>query len=123
MAGKEWPAGLAIPWFVSRRGVKQVYRYPRSGVEINATGLGVYTSILHGPSLLPELSCWCRRLGRRSRAFTHFYKKVLRPVRLPAAQPTILEVRWRAGQVSPSQLGEMLDMDSTTLTRALAVMI
>lgn len=57
----------------------------------------IYIYLVMGQTLLPERSCLCRSLG--------------------------LEARWRAGQVSPGQPGEMLAMDSTTLTRTLAIMI
>jgi DNA-binding MarR family transcriptional regulator len=73
-------------------------------------------------ALLPELPCMCGSLRRTSRALTQFYEEALRPVGLRATQLTILQVLARAGQVSQGQLGEMLAMDSTSLTRTLAIM-
>lgn len=64
----------------------------------------------------------CGSLRRTSRALTQFYEQALRPIGLRATQLTILQVLWRAGEVSQGQLGEMLAMDSTTLTRTLGIM-
>jgi DNA-binding MarR family transcriptional regulator len=50
------------------------------------------------------------------------YEEALRPLGLRATQLTILQVLARAGEVSQRQLGEMLAMDSTSLTRTLAIM-
>jgi len=50
------------------------------------------------------------------------YEEALRPLGLRATQLTILQVLSRAGEVSQGQLGEMLAMDSTSLTRTLAIM-
>lgn len=72
--------------------------------------------------LLPELECMCGSLRRTSRALTQFYEKALRPLGLRSTQFTILQVLSRAGEVSQGQLGEMLAMDSTTLTRTLEIM-
>ena len=46
----------------------------------------------------------------------------MRPLGLRATQMTILQVLSRTGEVSQRALGEMLAMDSTSLTRTLAVM-
>jgi DNA-binding MarR family transcriptional regulator len=50
------------------------------------------------------------------------YEKALRPLGLRATQLTILQVLARAGEVSQGELGGMLAMDSTSLTRTLAIM-
>jgi len=71
---------------------------------------------------MPALSCLCGSFRRTSRALTQHYERALRPLRLRATQFTILQVLARAGEVSQGQLGEMLAMDSTTLTRTLAIM-
>ncbi|MFZ3214830.1 MAG: MarR family winged helix-turn-helix transcriptional regulator [Candidatus Acidiferrales bacterium] len=64
----------------------------------------------------------CGSFRRTSRALTQFYEQALRPAGLRATQLTILQVLSRATEVSQGQLGEMLAMDSTTLTRTLAIM-
>jgi DNA-binding MarR family transcriptional regulator len=64
----------------------------------------------------------CGNFRRTARALTQLYEDALRPLGLRATQLTILQVLWRAGEVSQGQLGEMLAMDSTSLTRTLAIM-
>jgi len=73
-------------------------------------------------AFLPALSCMCGSLRRTSRAVTQLYEQALRPLGLRATQFTILQALSRAGEVSQGQLGEMLAMDSTSLTRTLAIM-
>jgi len=53
---------------------------------------------------------------------TSFYEEALRPTRLRATQLTILQVLSRAGDVPQGRLAEVLAMDSTSLTRTLAIM-
>jgi DNA-binding MarR family transcriptional regulator len=64
----------------------------------------------------------CANLRRTSRALTQLYEQALRPLGLRATQLTVLQVLSRSGKVSQGQLGEMLAMDSTSLTRALRIM-
>jgi DNA-binding MarR family transcriptional regulator len=64
----------------------------------------------------------CGSFRRTSRALTQSYEQALRPLGLRTTQFTILQVLARAGELSQGQLGEMLAMDSTTLTRTLEVM-
>ncbi len=64
----------------------------------------------------------CGSFRRTSRALTQFYDQALRSTGLRPTQLTILQVLWHAGEVSQGQLGEMLAMDSTTLTRTLGIM-
>ncbi len=71
---------------------------------------------------LPELGCMCGSLRRTARALTQLYEQALRPPGLRSTQFTILQVLSRAGEVSQGQLGKMLAMDSTTLTRTLEIM-
>jgi DNA-binding MarR family transcriptional regulator len=73
-------------------------------------------------SLLPPLPCICATLRRTSRALTQFYEQALRPLGLRATQLTILQALSRAGESSQGRLGEMLAMDSTSLTRTLGIM-
>jgi len=64
----------------------------------------------------------CGSFRRTARALTQMYERALRPSGLRATQLTILQVLVRAGEVSQGRLGEMLAMDSTSLTRTLAIM-
>ena len=72
--------------------------------------------------LLPQLPCMCANLRRASRALTQHYDEALRPHGLRATQFTVLQTLSLAGEVSQGQLGEILAMDSTTLTRTLDIM-
>src|SRR5271156_374923 len=73
-------------------------------------------------SRLPELPCMCASFRRTARALTSFYEEALRPTGLRATQLTILQALARTREVSQGRLGEMLAMDSTSLTRTLAIM-
>jgi DNA-binding MarR family transcriptional regulator len=73
-------------------------------------------------AFLPQLPCMCGNFRRTSRALTQLYEEAIRPLGLRASQLTILQALSRAGEVSQGQLGEMLAMDSTSLTRTLAIM-
>jgi DNA-binding MarR family transcriptional regulator len=61
-------------------------------------------------------------MRRASRALTQLYEDSLRPLGLSGSQFTILQTLSLAGEVSQGELGHMLAMDSTTLTRTLAIM-
>lgn len=63
----------------------------------------------------------CASFRRASRALTQIYEDELRPLGLRATQFTILQVLSRAGEVPQNELGQMLAMDSTTLTRTLEI--
>jgi DNA-binding MarR family transcriptional regulator len=51
------------------------------------------------------------------------YEAELRPLGLRSSQLTILQVLSRTGELTQKKLGEILAMDSTSLTRTLAVML
>jgi DNA-binding MarR family transcriptional regulator len=53
---------------------------------------------------------------------TQHYDTALRPLGLRATQFTLLQALSLAGEVSQGTLGEILAIDSTTLTRTLAIM-
>lgn len=72
---------------------------------------------------LPILPCMCSSFRRTARALTQLYQEALRPLGLHTSQFTILQVLSLTGGVSQGQLGAMLAMDSTTLTRTLENMI
>jgi DNA-binding MarR family transcriptional regulator len=71
---------------------------------------------------MPMLPCMCAELRRATRALTQFYEEELRPVGLRTTQFTVLQVLSLAGEVTQGELGRMLAMDSTTLTRTLGIM-
>jgi DNA-binding MarR family transcriptional regulator len=64
----------------------------------------------------------CANFRRVSRVLTQHYEKALRPLGLRATQFTLLQALSLAGEVSQGKLGEILAIDSTTLTRTVAIM-
>jgi DNA-binding MarR family transcriptional regulator len=80
----------------------------------------IYREVKHP---LPNLPCLCASLRRASRAVTQLYEEALRPVGLTTSQFTILQALSLAGELNQGELGRALAMDSTTLTRTLAIMI
>jgi DNA-binding MarR family transcriptional regulator len=71
---------------------------------------------------IPKLPCICANFRRSSRALTQVYEQALRHLGIRATQFTILQALSFAGETSQGRLGEMLAMDSTSLTRTLAIM-
>ena len=71
---------------------------------------------------IPVLPCMCASLRRAARLLSQLYEDALRPEGLRATQFTILQALSLAGEVTQGQLGQMLGMDSTTLTRTLTIM-
>ena len=71
---------------------------------------------------IPTLPCMCASLRRAARALTQLYEQALRPLGLRATQFTVLQALEQAGEVSQGELGQMLVMDSTSLTRTLEIM-
>ncbi len=68
----------------------------------------------------PPLPCACASLRRATRAVTQLYDAALRPIGLRITQLTLLQVLERAGEpMTQGALGEVLALDSTTLTRTL----
>src|SRR5437879_10775401 len=67
-------------------------------------------------------ACMCASFRRASRVLTQHYDTALRPLGLRATQFTLLQALSQAGEVSQRTLGEILTIDSTTLTRTLAIM-
>jgi DNA-binding MarR family transcriptional regulator len=70
----------------------------------------------------PALPCMCASIRRASRAITQRYDEALRIVGLTITQFTILQALSLAGDITQGRLGEILAMDSTTLTRTLGIM-
>ena len=74
------------------------------------------------PHTIPDLICVNASLRRASRSLTQLYDAALRPAGLRSTQFTILQVLSRTGELSQGELGRILAMDSTTLTRTLRIM-
>jgi DNA-binding MarR family transcriptional regulator len=73
-------------------------------------------------SRIPSLPCMCASFRRASRALTQLYEEALRPAGLRGTQFTVLQTLSLAGEVTQGELGQILAMDSTTLTRTLNIM-
>ncbi len=67
-----------------------------------------------------RLPCACANLRRADRVVTQFYEAALRPAGMRITQFTLLQALQLAPGISQKQLGELLEIDSTTLTRTLA---
>ena len=68
------------------------------------------------------LPCACANLRRAARVVTQFYDQALRAAGMRVTQFTLLQVLARAGAISQGELGELLGIDSTTLTRTLRLL-
>jgi DNA-binding MarR family transcriptional regulator len=73
------------------------------------------------PSTIP-LPCLSASFRRASRVLTQHYETAMRPLGLRGTQFTLLQALSLTGEVSQGTLGEILAIDSTTLTRTLAIM-
>jgi DNA-binding MarR family transcriptional regulator len=71
---------------------------------------------------IPTLVCMCSNVRRAARALTQLYQDAMRATGLSSSQFTILQALSRTGEITQGRLGEILAMDSTTLTRTLAIM-
>ncbi|MGB9246039.1 MAG: MarR family winged helix-turn-helix transcriptional regulator [Candidatus Acidiferrales bacterium] len=74
------------------------------------------------PKSLPNLPCLCATFRRTARALSQLYDDAVRPLGLRTTQFTILQALSLTGEVAQGRLGEILALDSTTLTRTLAIM-
>src|ERR1700749_4963115 len=74
----------------------------------------------HSP--IPSLPCMSASLRRASRVVTQLYEDALRPTGLRGTQFTVLQALSLAGEVTQGDLGRILAMDSTTLTRTLTIL-
>jgi DNA-binding MarR family transcriptional regulator len=69
-----------------------------------------------------QLPCLCANFRRAARALTQLYDDALRPLGLRVTQFTILQALSFTGEISQGDLGRLLVVDSTTLTRTLRLM-
>ena len=73
-------------------------------------------------SPLPLLPCTCSNLRRASRAVTRLYNRELQSDDIEITQFTLLLALDRTGDIPQGELGKLLSLDSTTLTRMLALL-
>jgi DNA-binding MarR family transcriptional regulator len=71
---------------------------------------------------LPLMPCTCANLRRASRAVTRLYNRELQSDGIEITQFTLLMALDRTGELSQGKLGEILALDSTTLTRTLELL-
>src|SRR6266568_5766394 len=72
---------------------------------------------------LSSLDCACASLRRAARAVTRAYETELRDAGLRATQFTLLQALERMGASPQTALGELLALDSTTLSRTLRPLV
>jgi DNA-binding MarR family transcriptional regulator len=87
----------------------------------------MYIQTMKQPGLSPRneivsLPCACANLRRAARIVTQRYDQQLQPAGIKTTQFTLLQALTRTGSVSQGNLGELLGLDSTTLTRTLALL-
>jgi DNA-binding MarR family transcriptional regulator len=75
----------------------------------------------HGNKIV-SLPCACANLRRAARLVTQRYDQELLPAGIKATQFTLLQALAQVGNISQGNLGDLLGLDSTTLTRALALL-
>ena len=68
---------------------------------------------------LPLLPCTCANLRRAARAATRLYNRQLKTDDIEITQFTLLMALDRTGEIPQGELGRLLALDSTTLTRML----
>ncbi|MGA7523202.1 MAG: MarR family winged helix-turn-helix transcriptional regulator [Acidobacteriaceae bacterium] len=71
---------------------------------------------------IPVLPCLCANFRRSARALTALYDEAMRPLGMRGTQFTLLQALSLTGEILQGDLGEILAMDSTTLTRTLEIL-
>jgi len=72
---------------------------------------------------LPLLPCACANLRRTARAVTKMYNHELRDTGLELTQFTLLMALNLTGEITQGNLGKLLALDTTSLTRMLRLLI
>jgi len=73
-------------------------------------------------SMLPALPCACANLRRAARAVTRLYNRELLSDGIEITQFTLMMALNQVGEISQGELGELLALDSTSLTRMLKLL-
>lgn len=82
----------------------------------------MYIYMSNSESVL-QLPCACTSMRRATRAVTRLYDRELRESGLRVTQFTLLQALDIAGEITQGELGSLLSLDSTTLTRSLQPLI
>jgi DNA-binding MarR family transcriptional regulator len=106
-------------------GANYLRKRERGGFDVVDTY--VYTSVMkqsaeiNGQAVV-SLPCACASLRRAARIVTQRYDHELRRSGMRATQFTLLQALARAKDISQGNLGDILGLDSTTLTRTLSLL-
>lgn len=76
----------------------------------------------HAERMLPVLPCACANLRRAARAVTSMYNQELRTTGIELTQFTLLMALNSTGEITQGNLGKLLTLDTTTLTRMLRLL-
>ena len=71
---------------------------------------------------LPALPCACANLRRAARAVTRLYNRELLSDGIEITQFTLMMALNQVGEISQGELGELLALDSTSLTRMMKLL-
>jgi DNA-binding MarR family transcriptional regulator len=77
---------------------------------------------LNNRNRIVSLPCACASLRRAARIVSQRYDRKMRTSGLKGTQFTLLQALMIAGDISQGKLGEILGLDSTTLTRTLSLL-
>jgi DNA-binding MarR family transcriptional regulator len=78
---------------------------------------------INGKSQVVRLPCACANLRRAARLVSQLYEDAIRPTGMTGPQFTLLQaLKLVPPGISQKQLGEVLGIDSTTLTRTLSLL-
>jgi DNA-binding MarR family transcriptional regulator len=81
-----------------------------------------FVSVSNPRNEVVPLPCACASLRRAARIVTQRYDQRLQPAGIKATQFTLLQALTQTGNISQGNLGDVLGLDSTTLTRTLALL-
>jgi len=104
-------------------------RGPSGVVDVEATELHIQLMArkdrydLASAALQISQECIAMRVRRLGRTVTRIFDDALRPLGLGIAQLTMLVAIARAGTFRPSELGRVLDLEKSTVTRNLTRML
>ena len=79
----------------------------------------------HGNGLIDQIACECLlvRVRKLNRVLTGIYDAELRPFGLKASQLSLLVLVTKAGPIRRIEIGKILHIDPSTLTRNLKIML
>jgi DNA-binding MarR family transcriptional regulator len=79
----------------------------------------------HGNGLIDQIACECLlvRVRKLNRVLTGIYDSELRPFGLKASQLSLLVLVTKAGPIRRIEIGKILHIDPSTLTRNLKIML